>query len=191
MDIKDTKILELITKENELNAQLALYETMNKEYISVSKLDTPEKIQKFNYLNESMMNVKEKISALGIEIQNLDVSLSDYDKKLYGFKNDNNNRIKSLIDEIDKNSKELNKIKQTVDDYEGARNEISKIYVSDNIKYLFWTIITIMLIYNIFIGISLPYMTNLEKFIVMLLIIIVIYYLHIYIKNKVKTKIFN
>jgi len=189
--MNDTKILELISKEKELNTQLALYETMNKEHETILKLDTPEKKQQFNFLTDSMINVKQKIASLANEIQKLDSSLSNYDKKIYGFKNDNNNRIKNLLNEIETNSIQLNQIRQTVNDYDASSKEFSKIYVSDNIKYIFWVVITLLLIYNIFTGIALPYTTNLEKFILILLVVISVYHLHIYVSNKIKSIDYN
>jgi len=160
---------------------------MNKEHETILKLDTPEKKQQFNFLTDSMISVKQKIASLANDIQMLDSSLSNYDKKIYGFKDDNNNRIKILLNEIETNSIQLNQTRQAVNDYDASSKEFSKVYVSDNIKYIFWVVITLLLIYNIFTGIALPYTTNLEKFIVILLVIISVYHLHIYVSNKIKS----
>jgi hypothetical protein len=187
MSIKSTKILELIEKEKELKTQLALYETINREYNSIGILNTKEKRDKFNALTNDITGINEKIGLLAINIKNVKDSLSDYNIKIDNLKATSDANLKNLILSVQEKNNELNKIKNVVDDFDGSNKEFSKIYVSENITYVFWFLTTLLFIFYIIRSMTVPYQSNLETFIFIVIILIAIYHIYMYFSDKLST----
>lgn len=183
-NIKNAKILDLISKENELKSQIALYEMINKEYASIGTIDSVNKKEKLNSLINNMMNINNTIKRLAIDIKNLRNSLTQYNMKLDNLKLTTDSKLNNLLQSIKEEIENLNDIKLKVNDVEGSKKEFSKVYELNNMKYMFWFFITIVLIITIFRGISSSEETNLEKFIFIILIIVTIYYIFMYVYNK-------
>lgn len=189
--IKNARILDLISKENQLKSQIALYETINKEYSSVGNIDTLEKKNKVYSLINDMTNINNTISSLAIDIKKLRNSLTDYNIRLDNLKLINNSKLNNLIESIGQETIHLNDIREKVNSADGSNKEFSKVYKSNNIKYIFWLFATIILFIAIFRSITSSEETTLEKFIFILLIIVGIYYIFVYVSDKLRSIDFN
>lgn len=180
-------ILNLITKEKELKTKLSLYETINNEYTSLSKnIDTNEKRIHFNILLENLLTLKEEIVILAQEIRELKYELINFNDKIKENKTITDKKLLDIIKMMEEQNKELIKNKSAVNDFTGSSKEFSKIFVSENMKYIFLFLILTILISNIITSISVPYNTNLEKMILGILGVVGTYYLHQIITKKVK-----
>lgn len=181
------RLLELITKEQTLKTKLKLYETINAEYISVSKnIDTTEKKNIFNNLLNNLLALKDEIVSITEDITDLKGELINFNVKIDENKNVSDIRLQNILNMMELQNKELIKNKQAIIDSYGSSNEFSKIYVSENIKYIFLFFVAMILIVNIITSIAVPYKTNLEKMILSILGVIGTYYLHQLIIKKVK-----
>lgn len=180
------RLLELITKEQTLKTKLKLYETINAEYISVSKnIDTTEKKNIFNNLLNNLLALKDEIVSITEDITALKGELINFNIKIDENKNVSDIRLQNILNMMELQNKELIKNKQAIIDSYGSSNEFSKIYVSENIKYIFLFFVAMILIVNIITSIAVPYKTNLEKMILSILGVIGTYYLHQLIIKKV------
>jgi len=180
------RLLELITKEQTLKTKLKLYETINEEYISVSKnIDTTEKKNIFNNLLNNLLALKDEIVSITEDITALKGELINFNIKIDENKNVSDIRLQNILNMMELQNKELIKNKQAIIDSYGSSNEFSKIYVSENIKYIFLFFVAMILIVNIITSIAVPYKTNLEKMILSILGVIGTYYLHQLIIKKV------
>lgn len=180
------RLLELITKEQTLKTKLKLYETINAEYISVSKnIDTTEKKNIFNNLLNNLLTLKDEIVSITEDITALKGELINFNIKIDENKNVSDIRLQNILNMMESQNKELIKNKQAIIDSYGSSNEFSKIYVSENIKYIFLFFVAMILIVNIITSIAVPYKTNLEKMILSILGVIGTYYLHQLIIKKV------
>lgn len=180
------RLLELITKEQTLKTKLKLYETINAEYISVSKnIDTTEKKNIFNNLLNNLLALKDEIVSITEDITALKGELINFNIKIDENKNVSDIRLQNILNMMESQNKELIKNKQAIIDSYGSSNEFSKIYVSENIKYIFLFFVAMILIVNIITSIAVPYKTNLEKMILSILGVIGTYYLHQLIIKKV------
>lgn len=178
-------ILNLITKEKELKTKLSLYETINNEYTSLSKnIDTNEKRIHFNILLENLLTLKEEIVILAQEIRELKYELINFNDKIKENKTITDKKLLDIIKMMEEQNKELIKNKSAVNDFTGSSKEFSKIFVSENMKYIFLFLILTILISNIITSISVPYNTNLEKMILGILGVVGTYYLHQIITKK-------
>lgn len=175
----NTRLLELITKEQTLKTKLKLYETINAEYVSSSKnIDTVEKKHVFNNILNNLLVLKDEIVSIIEDITNLKKELINFNVKIDEHKNVSDIRLKNILNMMELQNKELIKNKQAIIDSYGSSIEFSKIYVSENIKYIFLFFVAMILIVNIITSIAVPYNTNLEKMILSILGVIGIYYLH-------------
>jgi len=188
MDNTDnTQVLNLISKENQLKTKLNLYKIINAEYISLNKsLDTPEKKQQINTLIDNLLRLSQEINLLSDEIKNSTWEIIDFNKNIEGHKMISDKNLINIITMINEQEKELIKTKQEIDDFDGTSKEFSKIYVSENIKYIFLFLITLILIYTIITSIAVPYKTNLEKMVLGLLSIVGTYHFYQLVINKLK-----
>jgi len=171
-NIRNSKILDLISKENQLKSQIALYETINKEYASIGTIDTVQKKNKLNSLITNMTNINNTIKGLAINIKNLRQHLNSYNVKLDNLKLTNENKLNNLIESIKQEIDNLNDIRAKVNDAEGSKAEFSKVYESNNIKYMFWFFVTIILLLTIF---STAFVDTTVNYSIELIIIIVVF----------------
>jgi len=180
------RLLELITKEQTLKNKLKLYETINAEYVSASKnIDTTEKKNVFNNLLNNLLALKDEITVITEEISDLRNELTNFNVKINKYKNISDVRLQGILNMMEEQNKELIKNKQAIIDSYGSSNEFSKMYISENIKYIFLFFVAMILIVNIITSIAVPYKTNLEKMILSILGVIGTYYLHQLIIKKV------
>ncbi len=182
----ESKLLNLISKEQQLKTKLNLYQTINNEYVTASKnINTPEQKQRFNALLINLLALKQEISSIASQVKDLRGQLTIFNNSINNEKQLSDQKLLGIISMMEEQNKELIKNKQVIDDSEGSANEFSKIYVSENIKYLFLFLIVIILIVNIVTSIAVPYRTNLEKTILGILFLVGTYYLHQLIIKKV------
>lgn len=180
-------ILNLITKEKELKNKLSLYETINNEYTTLSKnIDTNEKKIHFNNLLENLLTLKEEIVLLAQEIRELKYELINFNDKIKENKSITDKKLLDIIKMMEEQNKELIKNKSAINDFTGSSKEFSKIFVSENMKYIFLFLIIAILIFNIITSMAVPYKTNLEKMILGILAVVGSYYLHQIITKRVK-----
>ena len=132
--IRNARILDLISKENQLKSQIALYETINKEYASIGNIDTLEKKNKVYSLINDMSNINDTIASLAIDIKSLRNSLTDYNIRLDSLKLTNNKKLNDLIESIRQETNNLNDIREKVNSADGSNKEFSKVHKSNNIK---------------------------------------------------------
>lgn len=187
MNINNTNILELIEKEKQLQSKLSLYESMNREYINIGTIDTYEKKQKLKNLINNMLATSESIKVLANSTGILRESLNQYNINLEKLKVYNVDKLKDIINSINTTTLELNDINDRLNSADGSNSEFSKIYESNNIKYLFFVFITILLIIVIIKSLTNPNESYLEKFIFIIIIIVALYYFYIFIKTKMRT----
>jgi hypothetical protein len=172
-------LLNLITKEQLLKTKLNLYETINNEYVTASKdITTPEKKARFNVLLNNLLALKQENYALAEEIISMRGNLTVFDDKINNEKQLSDKNLLGIMKMLEEQNKELMKNKQSIDDFNASGEEFSKIYTSQNIKYMFLILIVIVLIVNIITSIAVPYKTNLEKTILGILSLVGTYYLH-------------
>lgn len=175
----ESTLLNLISKEQLLKTKLNLYQTINNEYVATSKnINNPEQKQRFNTLLTNLLALRQEISLIASEVKNLRGTLTVFNDNINNEKQLSDQKLLGIISMMEEQNKELIQNKQIIDDSEGSANEFSKIYVSENIKYLFLFLIVIILIVNIITSIAVPYTTNLEKTILGILSVVGTYYLH-------------
>jgi hypothetical protein len=180
-------ILVLITKEKELKTKLNLYETINKEYTNLSKnIDNKEKKIQFDILVQNLLTLKEQIISLAREIKELRHQMIMFNDKINYHNDITDKKILNIINLMEDQNKELIKNKSTINDFSGSNNEFSKIFITENIKYIYFFLILALLIFNIITSIFVPYKTNLEIMILIILTIVGLYYLHQIIIKKYK-----
>jgi multidrug efflux pump subunit AcrB len=187
----NTNLLDLIEKEQELNASLELYKSINNEYKSTDQLNNVEKRTHFNNLLNNLLDLNQKISYQVLDVKSLRNSLSDYNINVDANKLKIDTNLKNVMNDIEKNTAEIIKNKQLLDDYDGSSKEFSKIFDSKNIKYFFSVLVVIVLIFSIIKSISVPYHTNLEKLIFTILTSVTIYHIRMFVTDKIKHINFN
>jgi len=181
------EILNLITKEQELKTKLKLYQTINNEYVNLSKnIDTNEKRNHFNNLLENLLTLKEEIMLLAHEIRELRYELINFNDKINKNKTITDKKLIDIIKMMEDQNRELIKNKSAINDFTGSSKEFSKIFVSENMKYIFLFLILAILIFNIVTSIAVPYKTNLEQMILGILVVVGSYYLYQIIIKGVK-----
>ena len=188
MSINNTKILDLIQKENELKTQLALYKTINNDYALLGNIDTQAKKNTLTNLNKNMETNVNKIKSLAINIKSLREYLKTYNIKIDNLKTISDNNLKNLLGDINQESikmNKMNKMNENINSFNGSNQEFSKNYISQNINYMVLLFFTILLIFSIITSMYIPYQTNLEKFIFIILIIVCVYYMYMYISKTV------
>lgn len=179
MNNNQSTLLDLITKEQQLKSKLTLYETINDEYASVGKnINTPEQKEQFSSLLDNLLALRQEIVLIAEDIMSKRDELTVFNDKINNEKLLSDQKLLEIVTMMEKQNKELIKNKLVIDDSEGAIDEFSKIYRSENIKYLFLFFIVLILIVNIVTSISVPYTTNLEKMILSILSVVGTYYLH-------------
>lgn len=179
MDNYPNTLLDLITREQQLKLKINLYETINNEYVLASKnINTPEQKSRFRTLLENLLGLRDEIIYLVQDIRTKRGQLTVFNDNINNEKRLSDQKLLEIISMMEEQNKELVKNKEVIDDSEGSIDEFSKIYVSENIKYLFLFLIIIVLVVNIVTSITVPYRTNLEKTILGILSVVGIYFLH-------------
>jgi len=91
--------------------------------------------------------------------------------------------INKTIEELNRETVLLSKMKQRVSDAEGLNKEHTFEIKNTNYKYLMLLISIIVLVISIILSITVPYKTNLESNLFIILCIVVLYYVYTFIKQ--------
>lgn len=196
--IKDTsnysEINAVIEKEKGFLSLITNYNTIHQQYSDELKKDNPSR----EILQKLLMNLNDinnQLKYYSTEIKNIkDVKMDRFRNSILDKNDTINENIEELMQQLNDETIELTKLKQRVSDAEGINKEYGRQIKSTNYKYLILLFITIFLIFSIILSITVPYKTNLESYLFIILCIVILYYFYTYIKqykNDMNYKINN
>ena len=159
------------------------YNTINTEYENELKKSEPSRATLKNLLN-NLNEVTMQLMKYRKDIDNIkNNKMSRFRTSILNKNVLLNSNLNDITKQLKNEENTLSKIKQRVSDAEGINKEYTRQIKSTNYKYLVLLLIIIFLVVSIIISITVPYKTNLESYLFVILCIVVLYYFFLYIKQ--------
>ena len=114
-DSNNSKLLELITKEQELKTKLNLYQTINNEYVTASnRINTPEKRQRFDTLLSNLSALKQEITLIASQVKDLRGQLTVFNSTINNEKQLSDQNLLGILSAMEEQNRELINNKQII-----------------------------------------------------------------------------
>lgn len=195
---KYPEINDVIIKEKEILLLANQYNTIQKEYSDELQKSMPSEevlnklLSYLNEINTRLMQYSDDINSIK------DVRMDNFRKSILDKKQDLNDNIFKILNELSDEEVNLSSMKKRISDAVGINNEYEKKIKSANYKYLVLWFIVFFLVFSIIFSLTLPYKTSLEFYLFVILCLVVLYYLYYYyvhnahvIKSDMKKQVGN